>query len=1243
MPGTSILIETPAEAGSGYVDAAPPGTSIMSACPVDSDLLRFLDGELAADADARIVAHIEDCVACQASLERLTGGTGALGSGEPIETVEGSSEARKDLDGTEVIGDELGREASIGPIIRLDSTLLGKGVFSRIEDKSAYGETGSFDLGPLADHDQVTDDSRLEVEHVDKPNEVKSTVDLNEVAPQAVVRKRPAHGWPTVPGYQILQRLGEGGMGVVYKARQLGLKRLVALKMIRGGSQARAEHLSRFRVEAEAVARLRHPNIIQIYDIGESEGLPYVALELLDGDGLAERLAGNPQPARQSAELMITLAMAVHVAHLADIVHRDLKPSNVLYSTDGVPKITDFGLAKQMDSDVGQTESGQIMGSPSYMAPEQARGHSHRVGPACDVYALGAILYEMLTGRPPFKGETPYETVRQVIDDDPVAPSQLVPRVPRDLETICLKCLQKEPARRYGSAEALAGDLTRYLSQEPILARRTGMFERAVKWARRRPIRALTLVSVSAAILVAFMSAVEWQRRQNERVLQDQAHLMRQQEEGTKRLLSARDQVSKNKLNDAEVTLTALKENIQKEVRLGALRNSVEELLKEIKQRQAVDQTRQSDRLRYANFLHLYDNALFHDTHFIELDLSDGPEATRRAAREALTLYAADTSSDRWSLGPMPVSLSQAEQAAIREHCYVLLLILAEAETNAETGLRRLDEAARLRPPSRAYHLRRAICLSRIGEKSSASQERSAADALKPSTAFDHFLAGQERFARRDFVEANQEFDTSLLIQPDQFWAQALSAICFLQLKKPVEAKALLNASLQREKEFAWLYILRAYASGQVAANTQEQVERRIAPGVRDEVDRLFAAADKDYGTAITLLDRIPNNELRYAALVNRSVLRLELGRDLGEAVGYLQAAIQLRPKKLPAQAALAKVFQSQGKPEEAVEQFSQAIALSPRTAALYRDRAGVDLNRAQSTPAQRARSLADIEQAIRLEAPANPVLSRDHFHRAQLLSVDHRDAEALSACDAALQIDSNYGDAHRLRIESLLRLKRHDDVVRSCDPLIARGKATSAIYQLRGLAREEKKDYAGAIEDCTNAMLFGGNRAMLLRRRGWLYIVADAPQLALHDFEGAIRLDAMNGDAFNGRGYARLRLGEHRQAVADAERALSVGEPKADLYYKAARVYAVAAVAAAAEVRRKGQETVALVSRYQDRATDLISEAMKRLPADRRESFLKEVILVDPQLRTLRRRIATLNLTGFVPSTSRSTSKSAQ
>jgi len=268
---------------------------------------------------------------------------------------------------------------------------------------------------------------------------------------------------PALPGYEVLGMLGRGGMGVVYKARQTKLRRLVALKMIRAGSQASAAELARFRTEAEAAARLQHPNVVQIYEVGEYEGLPFLSLEFVEGSSLASRLDGTPLPPRLASHLVEALAGAVHAAHEQGIVHRDLKPANVLLTADGIPKITDFGLAKKLDEATGLTGTGEIMGTPSYMAPEQTGQFVHPVGPATDVYALGAILYELLTGRAVFKGSTPVDTVYQVVHQEPVPPRRLQPKVPRDLETICLKCLEKEPGKRYASALALADDLRHYL------------------------------------------------------------------------------------------------------------------------------------------------------------------------------------------------------------------------------------------------------------------------------------------------------------------------------------------------------------------------------------------------------------------------------------------------------------------------------------------------------------------------------------------------------------------------------------------------------------------------------------------------------------------------------------------------------------------------------------------------------------------------------------------------------------
>jgi tetratricopeptide (TPR) repeat protein len=314
---------------------------------------------------------------------------------------------------------------------------------------------------------------------------------------------------PAVPGYEIEAELGRGGMGVVYKARQAGLNRPVALKMILAGGHAGAEDLARFQSEAKAIARLQHANIVQVHAVGQHEGKPFFSLEFCAGGSLDKRLAGTPQPARESARLVEVLARAMQAAHEKGVIHRDLKPANVLLTADGTPKVTDFGLAKKLD-EAGQTASGAVMGTPSYMAPEQAQGETKKVGPAADVYALGAILYECLTGRPPFKAATKFDTILQVLADEPVPVRRLQPKVSRDLETICLTCLHKNPARRYASAAELADDLRRYSDGRPISARPTGPLERGLKWARRRPsaLAALLLAAVAGVALVGSFVSV---------------------------------------------------------------------------------------------------------------------------------------------------------------------------------------------------------------------------------------------------------------------------------------------------------------------------------------------------------------------------------------------------------------------------------------------------------------------------------------------------------------------------------------------------------------------------------------------------------------------------------------------------------------------------------------------------------------------------------------------------------------
>jgi serine/threonine-protein kinase len=442
----------------------------MSFCPPPDQLREFLTDRLADKTAAAVEAHVETCPTCQRALELLTG--------------EANSE----------IIPESG--SFTGPSQALTATGTGADFLRRLEEHpptAARPAPGSADDTEAFPH-----------------------------PPGGPAGGETPRGLPVVPGYEVLGRLARGGMGVVFKARQIVLGRLVALKVLRGADAA-PEYLARFRTEAEAVARLQHPHIVQIYEVGEFDGRPYLALEFVAGGSLADRVRGTPQPAAEAARLVETVARAVHYAHERGIVHRDLKPANILLAfsqeppesadgalaggsrlNEGVPKVTDFGLAKRLDGKAGQTQSGMILGTPGYMAPEQAQGLGKLIGPATDVYGLGAILYELLTGRPPFAAPDADQTLQQVISQDPVPPRRLQPGVPRDLETVCLKCLEKETTRRYASAHDLAEELHRFQGGEPVRARPAGYAERLVKWARRRPaVAALWAVSLTVVLLAA--------------------------------------------------------------------------------------------------------------------------------------------------------------------------------------------------------------------------------------------------------------------------------------------------------------------------------------------------------------------------------------------------------------------------------------------------------------------------------------------------------------------------------------------------------------------------------------------------------------------------------------------------------------------------------------------------------------------------------------------------------------------
>jgi tetratricopeptide (TPR) repeat protein len=576
------------------------------------------------------------------------------------------------------------------------------------------------------------------------------------------------------------------------------------------------------------------------------------------------------------------------------------------------------------------------------------------------------------------------------------------------------------------------------------------------------------------------------------------------------------------------------------------------------------------------------------------LDLSRSLEEARRSAWDALVLFAAPGSSDidQWALGELPARFSDQERTEISEGCYELLLILSgfAATDQPDRGLKVLEQAARLhRDPTRAYHLRRAACLDR-DDPEGARLARGDAERIEPSTPLDHFLTGQEWYHRGDWSRARRHFEAALRLRPDHFWAHCLAAVCCLQMNQPGEAESKLSACLEREPEFAWLYVLRGYTSSLIAARHHQEAARLAPPqaNARRTDEMLgYQAAEADFLKASQLLERRPEDGLRYVLLVDRGLMWFQR-KELDKAAADLREAVQLNERDFQALTALAKVEQDRGHPGQAIDLFTRAIEAKPDFAPLYRGRADVYLGLQDLTQDQRARALDDLKQAIAHAAP-DPVVARDHTNRARLLHDEGRDQEALEACERAKEVAPDYAPACLLRLKILLDLKRDDELRDSCDALLAHGQASPELYELRGLARARLGDYAGAIEDVTEVLGQHPDRTPLLTRRGWLYLTKGAYTLARSDFDRAIELDPGNGDAHDGRGEAMIHLGDHRAAVVDVQSALRPGTRDERLLYNAARIYAQAALAAGAEVRQKGRDAVMQARKYQDRAVELV------------------------------------------------------
>jgi len=1013
---------------------------------------------------------------------------------------------------------------------------------------------------------------------------------------------------PAVDGYEVLGELGRGGNGVVYRARRIGLKRLTALKVLRGGPAADPREAARLRGEAMALARIGHPNIIQIYEVGETGGRPFLALEFAPGGSLEARLRGGPQPARDAAALLETLARAIHAAHRAGVVHRDLKPANVLFAEDDTPKIADFGLAKRLNADDAQTCTGDILGTPNYMAPEQARGRSAAAGPAADVYALGAILYEQLTGRPPFEGDTVWDTLEQVIGWDPPPPRQLAPKAPRDLETICLKCLHKDPMRRYGGADGLADDLAHFLAGRPILARPTPAWERTWKWIRRRPAAtagvALAL-TLTAALAVAHEADLRTRlaRAEREAAIADVDRLLQgvQGQVNAGHWSEASDQLH----DGALARLTAARVSFPSDPRLVELAEAADRLQSKI-------DGRLTDESRLRRFRILRHDVGFDATPFSGSNAGDRLRRTRAAVGDALRLF--ELVPDRGCKPGLETPyFTAAEKNEIEEGCCELLLELADAEATVTDGeadrvVALLDHAARL-------GVETPLITARRGGKPAGGSP------LALTHGFEWFLHGNDLCRAGRVAEAIDAYQKALTIQPDHLGARYALGVCYLKNRPEVSerkahlllAREHLTRCVQQQGDRVWPYLQRAMAEDELGDST---------------------AAEADYSKAECMLRDAPDRTTRYALHVNRGVGRIKR-HDPAGAVPDLRQAAALEPGELPAYLDLAKAYQDLRQLPEALKQLDQAAtrAKPASLAIVFRSRAKVHEQQNDWKAA-----VSDLELAVRHEPAGtlSPAAAIDRRLMGQLLLKNGLIDEALRAADAALAATPDDPAPQRLRAEALLRLDRFAEAIHALDRYVdgerlAGRRPESRVYRARAQAAVAIGDYVVAAQDYSRA-LDGDDQPSTAADhagRGWCYVMQEVWPLALRDFEETVRLDPGNCDGYSGRGYALARCGRLREAVRDADKALQLGSDEPRTLYNAARIFAqVASGGAASGAVAAGPNDRAERQQHQERAVELLRKALAALPKSQRTDFWQHNVKHDAALNPVR---ATAGFRGLV------------
>jgi len=1055
----------------------------------------------------------------------------------------------------------------------------------------------------------------------------------------------------TVPGYEILGELGRGAMGVVYKARQKRLNRLVALKMMLAGSHAGPEQLARFQTEAESVARLQNPNIVQIYEVGEHDDLPFFSLEFVDGGTLAKQLGGKPQPPQHAAQMIETLARAMDCAHRLDIIHRDLKPANILLTANGILKISDFGLAKRLEAeDSGQTRSGTLMGTPSYMSPEQAHGDTHAIGPPADQYALGVMLYEMLTGRPPFQGASILDTLQQVRTHEPVPPSRLQPTVPRDLETICLKCLQKESGKRYASTGELAEDLRRFQTGEPIQARPIGRAERLWRWCKRNP----KVASLYAAVGTLLVTVAAFLVTMAVRAAEERETIGEASKQAQQRLELATEAIRAGRYRQAQAPLRWSDPLLEGSPALAEVRDNLRHL------RAQVD--------LYVQFKDLLDKVRYYALFGPKTNLKEASAS----CQQLIELFEEiENKTGRASCGMPPLDTTQ--EKLLQEEYFETFLVLAQIEWDlaaleSDSGLRQagarkavawLDRAERVYAEAWTLYFRRGNYLEKLGDSKRALADRERMAKMRPTLPLDRFwlafalhLQGDALKdknavkAQESYRRAIKEYAALLRVRPDHFWAYFDEALCHLQLGNLDDAVIGFTMCIQIRPEVIWPYFNRGVVLLQQKQHKGAVEDLTVAlehdPNNADAVlSRAMAYDGLDKADlALADLDRLMKLKPALgAAFFQRGEIYRKLNRSKDALIAYDRAE-QLDAKNPAIYTGRGLVYLfSLIDYAKARDDFGKAIGLRPEEPNDYRLHGLASLHLYDFSAAHR-----DWKALAKLLPKDPEPLQND----AITYKAEGRYDEALKALAAAIQIGPRDSKTYLFRAQiyhQLGKLKEaesehmfvlnqlkdrraevlndHGDLLRT---MSRRADALSTYEQSIKLLPKQTDAYVGIalvhllagkpeLAEATIEQMMTANagsfRACL--RRAEFHRSCSRWDQALKDSERAAGRDPKSPLPSLVRASIRAGRGEFRQAVEDAERVLRTARPDGQLFYTAACVWSLASQAA------QQQGDAKLARQFADRAAAFVADTLKKGSLDLNFQAYNR-LLIDPALAPIRR-----------------------